>query len=104
MTHASISSTAPPRRTPGLLLGPYYPLDRPADAGSTLWTGPAPSGARCLQLGGCVRSGDGTPLPDVQIEMWQADPAGRYRHPSARESTAVLDGFAGYGATRSDAD
>ncbi|MEO6746742.1 MAG: hypothetical protein ABIS28_15640 [Caldimonas sp.] len=104
MTNASLSSNAPARRTPGLLLGPYYPLDRPADAGSTLWSGPAPIGARCLHLEGCVRSGDGTPLPEARIEMWQADPAGRYRHPSARDPTAVLDGFAGYGATRSGAD
>ena len=104
MAPASIPSTTLPRRTPGLLLGPYYPLDRTAALGSELWTGPAPSGARGLRLEGCVCSGDGTPLRDAHIEMWQADPAGRYRHPSAREGNLVLECFEGYGATQSDAD
>ena len=104
MSPASIPSTAVPRRTPGLLLGPYYPLDRPAAIGAELWTGPAPSGARGLRLEGCVRGGDGTPLSNAHIEMWQADPAGRYRHPSARDASSVLEGFEGYGATHSGAD
>ena len=104
MTSASNPPPAVQHRTPGLLLGPYYPLDRCGDAGSDLWRGPVPIGARRLQLEGHVRSCDGTPLADARIELWQADPAGRYRHPSASEASKVLEGFAGYGATRSDAD
>ncbi|MEO7708427.1 MAG: hypothetical protein ABIS28_07845 [Caldimonas sp.] len=104
MTTASIPPTALSRRTPGLLLGPYYPLEPPVDAGTDLWTGAVPIHARRLQLECHVRSGAGTPLPDARIEMWHADPGGRYRHPSARDTAAVLDGFTGYGAAHGDAD
>jgi len=44
MSTASIPSNPHPRRTPGLLHGPHCPLDRPADAGPDLWTGPVPIG------------------------------------------------------------
>jgi protocatechuate 3,4-dioxygenase, beta subunit len=38
----------------------------------------------------------------AEIELWQADPCGRYRHPSAPDSALVPEGFAGYGRTRTD--
>ena len=91
------------RRTPSLLLGPYYPLGASDAAGSSLFRGTTPSGTRRLRLEGHVQRLDGTPLPDVRIELWHADPAGRYPHPSAGDAAAVLEGFTGYGTTRSDA-
>ena len=98
-----MTSEAAHRRTPSLLLGPYYPLAASEDAGTELFRGTAPSGTRRLRLEGRVQRLDGTPLPDVRIELWHADPAGRYPHPSAWEAEAVLAGFTGYGTTRSDA-
>jgi len=101
--HAGGALRVARRRTPGLLLGPYYPL---AKAGSTsaLWRGNGlPAGARRLRLDGRVLDLQGRPLVDVDVELWQADPAGRYRHPSAPETDQVLPGFAGHGRTRTDA-
>lgn len=102
-TRAASAPQAARRRTPGLLLGPYYPLARAA-AGPVLWTGAAwPAGARRLRLDGRVVDLQGRALAGAEVELWQADPAGRYRHPSAPDAALLLPGFAGHGRTRTDA-
>jgi protocatechuate 3,4-dioxygenase, beta subunit len=99
---ASISPAAS-SRTPALLLGPYYPLKPQAGAGSALWRGDRlPSGARRLTLDGRVLDRRADPVVGAEVELWQADPCGRYRHPSAPDSALVPEGFAGYGRTRTD--
>lgn len=91
--------------TPGLLLGPYYPLQPLADASATLWRGSTlPAGARRLRLQGRVLAASGEPVPMADVELWHADPAGRYRHPTAPEQPLVLQDFTGYGRTRAAAD
>jgi protocatechuate 3,4-dioxygenase, beta subunit len=92
------------RRTPGLLIGPYYPVQQPAKAGTHLFHGQQPpQGARRLVLEGCCRSENGEPVAGVLVELWHADPFGRYRHASAPEEQAVVEGFTGYGRARTDA-
>lgn len=89
-------------RTPGLLLGPYYPVQPPAQAGPQLWTGQQPpEGARTLVLEGVCRSANGEPAAGVLVELWHADPLGRYAHASAPEQE-VVEGFTGYGRAVSD--
>lgn len=91
--------------TPALLLGPYYPLQPVSDASAVLWRGGRlPAGARMLRLNGRVQSLGGVAVPAADVELWHADPAGRYRHPSAPEQSQVLDGFTGYGRTRTGDD
>jgi protocatechuate 3,4-dioxygenase beta subunit len=104
MNQTAVTPALAARRTPGLLLGPYYPLQAPASAGAELWRGETPPvGARRLRFDGRVLAGDGTPVADAHIELWHADPAGHYCHPSAPDHALVLPGFAGYGTARSDA-
>ena len=104
MNHAPVPATPGPYRTPGLLLGPYYPLQAPIGADADLWRGDTlPSGTRHLRLEGQVLTHEGAPVPIACIELWQADPGGRYRHASAPGHTQVAAGFAGYGLTHCDA-
>jgi protocatechuate 3,4-dioxygenase beta subunit len=89
-------------RTPGLLLGPYYPVQQPSRAGPQLWTGQQPpAGGRILVLEGLCRSATGQPVAGVLVELWHADPLGRYAHASAPEQQ-VVQGFSGYGRAVSD--
>ena len=37
-----------------------------------------PEAAEAIRVGGRVLDGDGEPVPDAMVEIWQADPAGRY--------------------------
>jgi len=88
--------------TPSQFEGPYYPTvpiptkrnllapDAPADAGSPMW------------LIGRVVDMNGQPLLGVQVQLWQADQAGLYRHPKAPNTDKVHPAFAGYAAQITD--
>lgn len=93
-------------RTPGLLLGPFYPVAAADGAArSDLWRddAPLPDGAHRLRLAGSVVDARGHPAARALVEIWHADHVGRYRHPSAPDHEHVAPGFAGYGSVRSDA-
>jgi protocatechuate 3,4-dioxygenase, beta subunit len=93
------------RITPGLILGPFYPVQQPAVADHRLWRGAAlPHGARRLQFDGHVCTLDGRPVVQAAVELWHADPAGRYPHPSAPEARQVDPDFVGYGRVSTDND
>jgi protocatechuate 3,4-dioxygenase alpha subunit len=58
-----------------------------------------------LVLFGTVTDGQGAPVSDSMIEIWQANPAGRYAHPEdTREELPLTDGFNGFGRCVTDAD
>lgn len=93
-------------RTPELTLGPFYPLEKPADSDADLtWI----KGRRARALGevidvqGIVFDSTGTPLPNRLVEVWQANNAGRYAHPNDRNTAPLDPNFQGYAALRSDA-
>ena len=104
VNHAPAPAAPSTYRTPGLLMGPYYPLQVPTGADADLWRGDTlPAGTRQLRLQGQVLTHKGVPVPNACIELWHADPCGRYRHASAPGHTQAAAGFAGYGLTYSDA-
>jgi protocatechuate 3,4-dioxygenase alpha subunit len=57
-----------------------------------------PSDPRAVRLRGTLLDGAGDPVPDGLIEIWQANPTGRYAHPADdRKELALEDGFLGFG-------
>lgn len=55
-------------------------------------------------MAGRVLDGDGRPIPDTLLEIWQANASGRYRH-SVDNHPAPLDpNFSGVGRCLTDAD
>jgi protocatechuate 3,4-dioxygenase alpha subunit len=57
-----------------------------------------PSDPRAIRIRGALIDGAGDPVPDGMIEIWQANAAGRYNHPTDdRAEPAVEDGFLGFG-------
>jgi protocatechuate 3,4-dioxygenase, alpha subunit len=89
--------------TPSQTVGPFFHLgmDRPG------WNNLAaadPLGAR-IAIEGRVVDGDGLPVPDAMIELWQANAAGRYNHPDDRRQDTPIDPhFRGFGRVATDAD
>src|SRR4029078_2782676 len=68
-------------------------------AGANLVT-PDATGTK-IRIEGCVLDGDGMPINDAMIEVWQADAQGRYAHPAdsrARPNTK----FMGFGRSSTD--
>ena len=56
-------------------------------------------------LFGTVTDGKGVPVNDSMIEIWQANPAGRYAHPEdTREELPLTEGFDGFGRTVTNED
>lgn len=53
-----------------------------------------------IRIEGRVFDGDGQPVPDAMIEIWQADPSGRYPKPGQGSNTA----FTGFGRAECDAE
>jgi len=61
-----------------------------------------PLGQRII-VQGRVLDGDGRPIPDTLVEVWQANAAGRYHHAGDERTTAPLDpNFSGAGRTMTD--
>jgi protocatechuate 3,4-dioxygenase, alpha subunit len=59
--------------TPGQTVGPFFGQALPYPGGNEL----VPSGrADAIRLHGVVLDGDGMPIPDAMIEIWQADASG----------------------------
>jgi protocatechuate 3,4-dioxygenase alpha subunit len=54
--------------------------------------------AQAIEVAGYVRDGDGRPIPDAMLEIWQANAAGRYVGPGDARSDMALDqNFTGFG-------
>lgn len=61
-------------------------------------TAEAPSlAADRIVIEGRVFDGTGKPVPDGMVELWQANPAGRYRHPEDTRDLPLVPGFTGFG-------
>jgi protocatechuate 3,4-dioxygenase, alpha subunit len=54
------------------------------------------SGER-VKIEGRVIDGDGVPVPDAFLEIWQANTHGKYAHPEDRQPKPVDPKFTGYG-------
>ena len=88
-------------RTPRDYTGPFYPKG-PRNRKSDLIVG-EPT-AEILHLGGRVLASDGSPLPGVLVDIWQADPNGRYKHPHDRGQDGLMEGFLYWGESPTDAE
>jgi protocatechuate 3,4-dioxygenase beta subunit len=60
-----------------------------------------PQGQRIL-VSGRVLDEDGSPLPNMLVEIWQANAAGRYRHPVDAHAAPLDPNFSGAGRTITD--
>lgn len=85
--------------TPSQTVGPFFHgglmwLDVP-DLGATA------SGER-IEVAGAIVDGDGAPVPDAMLELWQANAQGRYAHPADRQNTPLEPGFKGFGRIATD--
>jgi protocatechuate 3,4-dioxygenase alpha subunit len=81
--------------TPSQTVGPFFIIGL-ADEGRPELVSPDDPDA--LRLGGLVLDGEGEPVSDALIEIWQANRGGRYAHPEdAREEIPLEAGFEGFG-------
>jgi protocatechuate 3,4-dioxygenase alpha subunit len=63
---------------------------------------PGVSGER-VSIEGRVLDGDGRPVDDALVEIWQANAHGKYAHPEDQQAKPLEQGFRGFGRSATDA-
>jgi protocatechuate 3,4-dioxygenase, alpha subunit len=81
-------------------VGPFFHEALLRDGQSTLVT-PETRGER-IAIEGQVTDGQGVPITDAMIEIWQANGAGRYDHPADTQDKPVDPAFHGFGRAGTD--
>lgn len=89
--------------TPSQTVGPYFHLGLTGPRSVARLAGAATKGER-VALTFRVFDGNGEPLNDSMIELWQANAAGKYRHPDDPRPEAIDDDFWGFGRAGTEED
>ena len=92
--------------TPESPMGPFYPVRRGADHDADMVTlrGGGRARGEIIEVAGRILDLHGRPISGAQVEIWQANAAGRYAHP-ADVATAPLDpNFSGFASLRTGHD
>ena len=90
-------------QTPSQTVGPFYHFSLTTNPALGCLTTDATQGER-IRLRLRILDGDGAPIPDAMIELWQADAAGKYDHPADPQSQVPDPAFRGFGRLPTDAD
>src|SRR3954471_20367621 len=92
--------------TPPQIVGPFYPVSEHPDLATDL---ARPSGStaealgQLIHLSGRVLTRSGAPVPHARIDIWQANAAGKYRHPSDINPAPLDPNFKGFARLTTDA-
>jgi len=90
----------PGHSTPSQTVGPFFSIGLEQLNRANLAEGGA--GERVV-IRGRVLDGDGQPVPDAVLEIWQADADGRYHHPEHTDPQNNATSFFGFGRIPTDA-
>jgi protocatechuate 3,4-dioxygenase, alpha subunit len=88
------------KQTPSQTVGPFYSLGLTRRPMNTLITD-STAGER-IRVQGYVLDGDGKPVPDALVEIWQANSYGRYNHPDDKQEKPLDPNFIGWGRCAAD--
>jgi protocatechuate 3,4-dioxygenase alpha subunit len=81
--------------TPSQTVGPFFTIGL-SRLEKTVLAGPMVSGEK-ITIAGRVIDGEGKPVPDAMLEIWQANSHGKYAHPEDEQSKPLEPGFQGFG-------
>lgn len=85
-------------------VGPFFaPALLREDARRNVLVQPETAGER-IRIEGRVLDGDGMPVPDALIEIWQANAYGRYNHPADQGPAQLDPSFTGFGRSGTSED
>jgi protocatechuate 3,4-dioxygenase alpha subunit len=88
------------RATTWQTVGPFFKIGLDCNRQENL----APEGVsgERVTIQGRVLDGDGVPVPDAILEIWQANAHGKYAHPEDTQSKLLEPAFTGYGRVPAD--
>ncbi|MEO8006559.1 MAG: protocatechuate 3,4-dioxygenase subunit alpha [Betaproteobacteria bacterium] len=86
--------------TPSQTVGPFFRIGM-----ESLYTPDlAPGAADRIAIHGRVLDGDGQPVSDAILEIWQANAHGKYAHPDDAQALPLTPGFTGFGRVPTDTE
>lgn len=94
-----------PRLTAESPMGPFFPLDVPADSDAdlTMVKGHANRAqGQLIEVRGRVLDLRGNPIAGARLDIWQANAAGRYAHPRDPAVAKLDPDFQGFASIASD--
>lgn len=87
--------------TPSQTAGPFFHLGLTCKGSVGNLVTPETKGERIRLL--CrVLDGDGLPVPDAMLELWQANAEGKYNHPDDDQHKPIDPSFLGFGRLATD--
>jgi protocatechuate 3,4-dioxygenase beta subunit len=92
--------------TPPQIVGPFYPVAERPDLAADLARPDGSAGeaqGQLLYVRGRVLTSSGEPVPHASIDVWQANAAGKYRHPSDSNPAPLDPNFRGFARLTTDA-
>jgi len=95
------------RPTPAEIEGPFYPVYAQKDKDFDLTRIQGRAGlarGRIIIIQGRVLDTDGNPVEDATVDLWQANAAGRYRHPHDTNPAPLDPDFQGWAIVPSGKD
>jgi protocatechuate 3,4-dioxygenase, beta subunit len=107
VTAPAFGQQAGVRPTPEEIMGPFYPLRLPADQDADLTIIAGKEGralGQVLYLSGRVTNLRGEPVVGAELEIWQANAAGRYNHLADDNQAPIDPNFDGYARIRTGPD
>jgi protocatechuate 3,4-dioxygenase, alpha subunit len=88
------------KQTPSQTVGPFFSLGLTEKVMNVLASDAIPG--EKIRLEGYVFDGDGQPVPDAMVEIWQANSYGRYNHPDDKQEKPLDPNFLGWGRCGTD--
>ena len=98
------TETLPLIQTPPDAEGPFYPKGNRANDTPDLLRNVQAAESETLQFMGVVVDVQALPLSGLIVDIWQADPQGRYNHPFDRRESERFPDFAYWGKAVTDTD
>jgi protocatechuate 3,4-dioxygenase, beta subunit len=94
------------QRTPGQILGPFYPLGELAQNSdlTRISSRPGRAEGQVLNVMGRVLNLSGEPVRNAKVEVWQANTYGRYTHPSDPNPAPLDPNFEGAAVLTTDSE
>lgn len=80
--------------TPSQTVGPYFAIGLPWPGGPLAVAEGTPG---AIRITGTIYDGKGQVVPDHLLEIWQADPSGRFADLHGYGGPSELEGFRGFG-------
>ena len=88
------------KQTPSQTVGPFYSMGLTNRVTNVMATESTQGQRICIE--GQVFDGDGQPMPDAMVEIWQANAYGRYNHSDDKQEKPLDSTFTGWGRSGTD--